>query len=149
MSRHPDTQAGHAACWRAHPPKVTSDVPVRLSMLTSVALAVNALGAWRTLHLPPGAVLHDETTLNFADRLHLHLEGPAEASDLRFGVAALLGFDPRRPCASVEFAINQWIDQHMVMVVMPEASIGVDHPMFGAFNGLRRAWSQLFKAEAN
>ena len=53
-------------------------------------------GAWRTLHLPPGAVLHGETTLNFADRLHLHLEGPAEASDLRFGVAALLGFDPRQ-----------------------------------------------------
>lgn len=106
MRRHPDARAGHAACWRAYPPEVTPGVPVRLSMLTSMARAVDALGAGQTLHLPPGAVLHDETTTNFADRLHLHLEGLAETSDLRFGVAAPLGFDPCRPCASVEFAID-------------------------------------------
>ena len=142
MSRHPDAQAGHAACWRAHPPEVAPGVPMRLSMLTRVALVVNRPDATPTVHLPPGAIIYDETTSAVGDCLHLHLQGLADGSDLRFGVAALLGLDPRRPCASVEFAVDQWIDNNVVMVAMPEATISVDHPTSGAFNGLRYAWSQ-------
>lgn len=141
MSRYPGAQAGHAACWRTHPPEVTSGVLMRLSFLTSVALAVDFLKQGQTHHLSPGAVLHDEATSHVADRLHMHLKGYAEGSDLRFGVAALLGLASSQSCVSTEFAIDQWLDQHVVIVAMPEAIIHADHPVSGAFHGLRDAWS--------
>lgn len=145
MSRHPSAQAGHAACWRAHPPEVAPGVPVRLSMLTRIALAVDHLDPDRRLHLSSGAVLCDETTSAVADRLRLHLEGHVGASDLRSGVAALLGHDPRQACDTVEFAIDGWIDENVVMIVMPEAPIRAAHPLSGAFNGMRDTWRRPLK----
>lgn len=147
MSRHPDAQAGHAACWRAHPPEAAPGVPMRLTMLTRVALDLIPLGAGRALPLPPGVILNDETTSAFDDCPPLHLESCADGSDLRFGVAVLLGLDPRRPCASVELAVDQRIDDNVVIVAMPEAAIGEDHPKAGAFHGLRQACGQPFTVE--
>lgn len=101
------------------------------------------------LWLQPGAILHAEVDLaSVRDAVGQHLSGTSIRSEVRFGVAVLLGLEPAMRNMTPlspghERQIDDWLDRHAAFAFqMRDAE---DSPVLGAapvglFNGMMRSW---------
>ncbi len=88
--------------------------------------------------LPPGTPLHTSTAQDLELSLSELLNKPFDQSEVRFGVAIILGLDPRDPPVQIEALIDDWLDEHTVLAVACAAAGEI--PSQGLVTGLLRAW---------
>ena len=91
-----------------------------------------------------GSVVFVEATTNLSLALSLHLCGSPHDSELRFGLAILLGYGDTFDrglslSAAQNDAIDTWIDQHTVFEVF-HRSFEEPPSVLGFLNGIREVW---------
>lgn len=88
--------------------------------------------------LPPGTPLHTSIAQTLELSLSELLNTPFGRSEVRFGVAMVLGIDPLDPPVHIEAIIDGWMDTNTILAV---ADAEVDEtPGGGLLNGLLGAW---------
>lgn len=109
-------------------------------------------GANRTITLGPGDILFSELDAdNVAGAVDCHLQGRFHESDLRFGVALILGLEgligePAMVTLEHERLIDAWLDENTVFAVTVYSEDGrrsPDRNQVGILNGVRASWRDV------
>lgn len=99
-----------------------------------------------TICLPTGTPLVGTPQVDsFADAVHQHLHGDTDQSDLRLGVALLLGHHPtftmEHPLGSaVRADIDAWLGAYTAFVFWPRTGSTFEACNEGFFAGIARSW---------
>jgi len=105
----------HAACLRDGTIKAPAG-PHELLLIMRHTFDLLGPEAGDVLRLPPGAVLHAEIAAGTDDRLSVHLDGARESSGFRVGLGLMLGL---KNSDRSEAVIDEWIDAHVAVVLLP------------------------------
>lgn len=98
----------------------------------------------QVLRLVPGTVLYAETATAAADRLAVHLDGPRASSGFRVGLGLMLGVDMSDRSETV---IDEWIDAHVAVVLLPvQVAHGERFPAC-RYDGLLNGFSAVGKVK--
>lgn len=109
-------------------------------------------GANRTITLSPGDILFSELDADdVAGAVDRYLQGRFHESDLRFGVALILGLDgligePAMVTLEHERLIDAWLDENTVFAVAVYSEDGrrsPDRNQVGILNGVRSSWRDV------
>lgn len=113
--------------------------PGRVILTVALRHAVEVhgpLGARRVL--AQGAPLHVSAAQALAVSVKALVQTPFLSSDLRFGVAMILGFDPDASPTDAEDQIDCWLDENAALIVDADP---ISQPQtLGLLDGLRDAW---------
>jgi hypothetical protein len=113
MDRSP--WAFHAVCLRDGTIKAPGG-PHEVLLIMRDAFDLLGPEPGQVLRLVPGAVLHAEITAGPDDRLTVHLDGARKGSGFRFGLGLMLGAEMSHESEAI---IDQWIDAHVAVVLLP------------------------------
>ena len=113
MARSPWTF--HAACLRDGTIKALAG-PHEVLLIMRDAFDLLGPEPGQVLRLVPGAVLHAEIAAGADDRLTVHLDGARESSGFRVGLGLMLGVEMSDRSEAV---IDEWIDAHVAVVLLP------------------------------
>lgn len=92
--------------------------------------------------LPPGTPLICGSAENFSETVHAHLHGTFARSDLRLGVAIMLGHRPQDGFAEqVRVEINSWLGALTAFQFWCGHATPPMNGMFGFFDGVAESWA--------
>ncbi len=109
-------------------------------------------GANRTITLAPGDILFSELDADdVAGAVDRYLQGSFHESDLRFGVALILGLkgligEPVMVTLEHERLIDAWLDENTVFAVTVYSEYrgrSLDRNQAGILNGVRASWRDV------
>lgn len=115
-------------------------------------LQLQGPGMDRSITLGPGDILFsDLDTDDVAGAVEYYLRGKFDQSDLRFGVALILGLegvmaDPAMVTREHERLIDAWLDENTVFAVTVYSEDGrrsPDRNQVGILNGVRASWRDV------
>ncbi len=122
----------HAACLRDGTIKAPAG-PHELLLIMRDTFDLLGPEPGQVLRLVPGAVLHAEIVAGADDRLTVHLDGARESSGFRVGLGLMLGLEMSDRSEAV---IDEWIDAHVAVVLLPVLPAYGDRLPAGRHEGL-------------
>lgn len=141
-------------CMRVEPVAIG---PGEVVVVMDRTLRLQGSEASRTITLDPGHILFSDLDADdVASTIHRHLRGKAHDSDLRFGVALILGLKGLMDRAVLvtpehERLIDAWLDENTVFAVTVYSEDGQrdpDRSQVGVLNGVRTHWHRVKRTGA-
>lgn len=129
----------HAACLRGGIIKAPAG-PHEILLIMRDALDLLGPGPGQVLRLAPGAVLHVEFDAAADSRLAVHLDGTCASSGFRFALGLMLGLDGASDQNEVQ--INEWIDAHVAVVLLPVTCRDHRAPPRPRYDGLLNGFAE-------
>jgi len=131
----------HAGCLRGGAVETPAG-PAEIVLFLSDNFDLAGPEPGQVLRLSAGTVLYAEIDAAAGAGLMRHLAGSRAQSDFRFAIGLMLGLDEAHD--QVEAKINDWIDEHVAVTLLPVVgAMAADRPLpqcEGFLNGLGAAW---------
>lgn len=144
---------GHASVTLLHTDCLQADVtlippgPGAFAVVLDVEVTIQSPFDTETISLPEGTPLLGIAQVeDLAEAAHLHLRGGLMDSDLRLGVALLLGHHPAEDVddlrgATVRADIDGWLGKNTAFIFWPRMGDPAGGVEDGLFAGVARSWA--------